>query len=242
MEPVEQQKKRSPWVYVGIGCGVFVLLAIVGVFLGVSFLFKKGKEYQEDMANPITRTEKVKATLGAQTLPDGYYAVMSLNVPAIMDLAVLSTSEPGAPPTGHPEGVRVFVYMFLKTAPASDQEQLRKYLEGTSEDPSVLTRYKVRMGDGEIIGRGVLPLQGRRVLYLSQRGELEAQDNKSQGPGLNSVLLIECPGQTRTYLGLWMSPDPDPGSTLEELDLKGTPADPEAIRAFMTHINPCKGS
>jgi hypothetical protein len=241
MEPVEQ-KKRSPWVYVGIGCGVLLLLGIVTTIAGVSFLFKKGKEYQEDLANPITRTEMVKKTLGAQTLPAGYFAVMSLSVPAIMETAVLSTRSPDVPNTGRKEDVRVFVYVFVKMSSASDQKQLRDYLEGKSDDASVLARNNVRLGDGEIIGRGVVPLEGRRVLYLVQRGELSAQQSEREGPGLNSILFIECPGQDRLRMGIWMAPDPDLSAPVDQLDLKGTPADPEAIRAFMSHLNPCKES
>jgi len=239
MEPVEQ-KKRSPWLYVGIGCGALLLLGIVAFLAGLSFLFKKGKQYQEDLANPVVRTEMVKKTLGAETLPDGYFAVMSLSVPALMDTAMLSTRSPDAPSTGQKEDVRIFVYMFLKASSTADQEQLRKYLEGKSEDSSVLGRNNVRLGHGEIIGRGVVPLEGRRVLYLAQRGELATQQSENKGPGLNSILFIECPGQERMRMGIWMAEDPDPSAPLEELDLKGTPADPEAIRAFMSHLNPCK--
>jgi len=241
MEPVGQ-KKRSPWLYVGLGCGALLLLSIVAAVVLVSFVVKKGQEYQEDLANPIARTEMVKKTLGAKTLPEGYFAVMSLSVPALMDVAVLSSQSPDAPRTEPSEELRMFVYMFLKMSPASEQEQLRKYLEGQSEDASVLARNGVRLGSGEIVARGVLPLEDRRVLYAIQRGELSTQHSERQGPGLNSIIFLECPGQSRLRMGLWMASDPDPETPFNELDLKGTPADPEAIRTFMSHLNPCKES
>jgi len=241
VEPVEQ-KKRSPWLYVGIGCGVLLLLGIVAGVAVMSFLFKKGREYQEDLANPIARTEMVKKTLGAQTLPEGYFAVMSLSVPALMDIAVLSSRSPDAPNADPGEDFRIFVYMYLKAAAASEQEQLRNYLEGKSEDASVLARNGVRLGNGEIVARGVISLEDRRVLYAVQRGELSTQQSERKGPGLNSILFLECQGQTRMRTGLWMAPDPNPETSFNELDLKGTPADPEAIRAFMSHLNPCKES
>lgn len=242
MEPVAP-KKRSPWVYVGIGCGALLLLGIVAVVAVVAFMFKKGGEYAADLKNPITRTAMVKKTLGADTLPDGYFAVMSLSVPAVMDMAVLSTRSPDAPITGPKEEVRVFVYMFLKTSSATDQQQLRDYIEGRSEDTSVLARNSVHIGKGSIIGRGVVPLSdGRRVLYVAQRGELSAQNQKGADHGLNSVLFLECPGQTHLRMGTWMAPDPDPTAPLDSLDLHGTPVDPEAIRTFMSPLNPCKES
>jgi hypothetical protein len=244
MQPVEQKKKRSPWLYIGIGCGVLVLLGVGAVVAAGMFLVKKGQQYKEDLANPVTRTEMVKKTLGAQTLPEGYHAVMSLSVPALMDTAVLSTRAPDGPPSGQPGGERVFLYLFIKPASVKDREDLRKYLEGESQDASVLARNNIHVGQNELIGRGVLALEGRRVLYLAQRGELQTQHGRDedQGPLLNSIFFIECPGQNRLRMGLWMAPDPAPGQPLEQLDLKGTPVDPEAMRTFMSHINPCQES
>ncbi len=243
MQPAEQKKKPSPWLYVGIGCGALLLLILGGFVAAGMFIVKKGQQHQQDMANPVTRTEMVKKTLGAQTLPEGYHAIMSLSVPAIVDTAILSTRSPDAPTTGQPDGERVFLYFFLKPASVKDQQELRDYLEGKTDDRSVLARNNIQVGENELIGRGVIPLEGRRVLYLAQRGELETQHSgdKSDGPLLNSILVIECPGQNRLRMGLWMAPDPAPGAPLGQLELKGTPVDPEAIRAFMSHLNPCQG-
>lgn len=242
MEPAAPQK-RSPWLYVGIGCGVLLLLGIAAVVAGVLFFVKKGEEYAADLSNPVTRTAMVKKTLGADSLPQGYFAVMSLSVPAIMDMAVLSTHSPDNPSPSTEDEVRVFVYMFLKVASTSEQQQLRQYLEGKSDDTSVLARNGVHIGKGEILGRGVVPLaDGRRVLYVTQRGELSAQNQKSADEGLNSLLFLECPGQKHLRMGIWMAPDPDPTAPLESLDLKGTPVDPEAIGTFMSPLNPCKES
>jgi hypothetical protein len=244
MQPVEQKKKRSPWLYVGIGCGVLLILGIGGVVAAGFFIVKKGKEFQQDLANPVTRTEMVKKTLGAQTLPEGYHAILSISVPAIMDTAILSTRDPDAPRGGQPGGESVFVYLFIKPSTVQDREELRKYLEGESEDASVLTRNNIHIGKNELIGRGVIALEGRRVLYLAQRGELETRHSQreSKDPQLNSIFLIECPGQNRLRMALWMAPDPAPGKPLEQLELKGTLVDPEAMRTFMSHINPCQES
>ena len=244
MQPAAQTKKRSPWLYVGIGCGLLLLLGFGAVVAGGVFLVKKGQQYQEDLANPVTRAEMVKKTLGAQTLPEGYHAVMSLSVPAIMDTAVLSSRAPDAPSNAQTDGERMFVYFFIKLSSVKDLEELRSYLEGKSDDSSVLARNNVHVGENELISRGVLPLEGRQVLYLAQRGELRTQHSgdAEQRSMLNSILFIDCPGQNRLRMGLWMAPDPAPGAPLEQLQLKGTPVDPEAIRTFMSHINPCQES
>lgn len=244
MQPAEQTKKRSPWLYAGIGCGCLLLLGVGAFVVGGLFLVKKGQQLQQDMANPITRTERVKKTLGAQTLPEGYHALLSISVPSLLDTAILSTRAPDAPSRGQPGGESVFVYLFIKPSTVQDQEALREYLKGESEDASVLTRNNIHVGQNELIGRGALPFEGRRVLYLAQRGELQTRhrESESKGPLLNSIFFIECPGQNRLRMALWMAPDPAPGQPLEQLELKGTPVDPETMRTFMSHINPCQES
>jgi hypothetical protein len=240
MQPVEQQKKKSPWLYVGIGCGALVLMGIIATVAAVMFGVNKLQQYKEDMSNPVTRTEKVKAVLGADTLPEGYSAVMALSVPMVMDTALLSTRAPGAPAPTTPSEVRSFLYFWLKASTVNDAEELTAYLEGRSDDASVLTRNKIRINTREIIRRGAIRFGERRVLYLAQRGELQSQSHSSQGPGINALILFECPGQTALRLGLWMSPDPSPGTPLQQLDLEGTPADEAALRDFTAHFNPCQ--
>lgn len=244
MQPGEQpKKKRSPWFYIGLGCGIPALLAAIGITVLILFTVKKVQEVQEDMANPITRTEKVKKALGAQALPDGYSAVMTLSVPAIVDTVVLSTRSPEGPHAAQEkEDERTFLYFRLKASSLNDLEELREYLEGRSDDPSVLARNNIHIRTEQILGRGAIPLQDYRLLYLAQRGSLETSQGQNQGPGLNSIMLIECPGQSHIRLGLWLAPDPSPEAPTEQLDLKGTPVDEKAMRAFMSHFNPCQES
>jgi hypothetical protein len=245
MQPVpnsEPKKKQSPWLYVAIGCGSLLLLG--GLFIGaiVFFAFKKADEFQEDLANPIARTEKVKKALGAQTLPDGYFASMTLNIPLVMDTAVISTQEPGAAGGVDKSTERMFMYIRLKSATSGDVKELRDYLEGRTNDVAVLSRSELNIDTKEIVGRGALDLEGaRRVLYLAQRGELHLGDRKdTDGPGFNALVLFECPNKSDVRMGIWTTPDVSPEVPIEQIDLKGTPVDPEAIRSFMSHFNPCQ--
>src|SRR5690242_16795199 len=96
VQPAEK-KKTSPWLYVGIGCGVLLFLGIGATVATVMFVGSKFNELKEDMTNPVVRSEKVKKTLGVTEFPEGYYPVMALSVPAIMDMAILSTKSPDAP-------------------------------------------------------------------------------------------------------------------------------------------------
>ncbi|HEX8703600.1 MAG TPA: hypothetical protein VF815_32490 [Myxococcaceae bacterium] len=245
MEPVpnkQPKKPTSPWLYIAIGCGS--LLLIGGLIVGaiVFLVVKKVDEVKDDMANPIARTEKVKKALGAQTLPDGYYAFMTLNIPLVMDTAMLTTDDPSTPGSDKAKD-RLFMYIRLKSAPSSDVDEFRDYLEGRTDDPSVLERSNLDIRTDEIVGRGAVQLDGeRRLLYLAQRGVLRTNNStsKSDGPGLNALVLFECPTRSDVRMGIWTAPDTSPGVPLAQLELKGTPVDPDAIRSFMSHFNPCQ--
>lgn len=136
----------------------------------------------------------------------------------------------------------MFVYVRLKSATSSDVKDLRDYLEGRTDNPSVLTRSNFKIRTEEIVGRGALDLDGgRRLLYLGQRGELQLSNtSNNDGPGLNALVLFECPGKSGVRMGIWTAPDATPEVPLAQLELEGTPVDPEAIRSFMSHFNPCQ--
>jgi hypothetical protein len=244
MQPVpntQPKKKTSPWLYIAIGCGGLLLLGGLAIGAVVLLVFKKVDEVKDDMANPVARTEKVKKAVGAQTLPEGYYAFMTLNIPLVMDTAMLTTDDPSTPGSDKSRD-RMFMYIRLKTASSRDVKELRDYLEGRTDDSSVLSRSNLDMRTDEIVGRGAVELDGgRKLLYLAQRGELRTSNsNNDNGPGLNALVLFECPSASDVRMGIWTAPDTSPEVPLAQLDLKGTPVDPEAIRSFMSHFNPCQ--
>ena len=235
------KKKKSPWLYVALGCGGLLLLGGLAIAAIVLVFLKKADEVSDDMANPIARTEKVKKALGAQTLPDGYHAVMTISIPMLMDTTVISTKDPSKGSDGA-SSKRMFMYIRLRSATARDAQDMRDYLEGRTDDDSAFARSKLQLKTEQIVGRGPLELpNGQKLLYLSQRGELHFGSNNKKGePGLNALVLFECPTQSDVRMGIWTTPDTSPEVPLEQLDLKGTPVDPEAIRSFMSHFNPCQ--
>jgi hypothetical protein len=89
----------------------------------------------------------------------------------------------------------------------------------------------------EILSRGTVSLDGRPALYIASRGEVERHG--SHAKGLVTLLSIDCPGDKRLRLGMWFGPDPDAGKPVNPADLKGTNADPEAIRDFAGHFHLC---
>ena len=229
------KKKTSPWLYVAIGCGGLVVLGGLAIAAGALFVFKKSDELNQDLANPVARAEKVKRALGARALPEGYHAIMTVSMPMLMDTTVISTRD--AAPSR-----RTFMYVRFKVITPRDAQGMRDYLEGRTDDASVFARSRLQMKTEQLVGRGQLELQnGQKLLYLAQRGELRFGGNsKSEGPGLNALVLFECPTQSDVRMGIWTAPDTSPEVPLEQLELQGTPVDPEAIRSFMSHFNPCQ--
>ncbi|HLL00634.1 MAG TPA: hypothetical protein VK539_08620 [Myxococcaceae bacterium] len=229
------KKQTSPWLYVAIGCGGLVVLGGLAIAAGALFVFKKSDELNQDLANPVARAEKVKRALGARALPEGYHAIMTVSMPMLMDTTVISTRD--AAPSR-----RTFMYVRFKVITPRDAQGMRDYLEGRTDDASVFARSRLQMKTEQLVGRGQLELQnGQKLLYLAQRGELRFGGNsKSEGPGLNALVLFECPTQSDVRMGIWTAPDTSPEVPLEQLELQGTPVDPEAIRSFMSHFNPCQ--
>ena len=89
-----KQRGTPPWVTIGCGCCLVVVLAIGGFvaagYLGVSAV----KDYVEDMKDPTVRAAKAAELLGAKQLPEGYPAHLYLSVPWIIDMVLASDSEP----------------------------------------------------------------------------------------------------------------------------------------------------
>lgn len=235
------KKQTSPWLYVAIGCGGLVVLGGLVIAALALFVFKKSDEINQDLANPVARAEKVQKALGAQALPEGYHAIMAVSLPMIMDSAMIATKPPGKGGDAA-SSRRTFMYVRFKVITPRDAQGMRDYLEGRTDDVSVFARSRLQMKTEQLVGRGQLELQnGQKLLYLAQRGELRFGGNsKSEGPGLNALVLFECPTQSDVRMGIWTALDTSPEVPLEQLEIQGTPVDPEAIRSFMSHFNPCQ--
>jgi hypothetical protein len=231
-------KKTSPWVYVAIGCGGALLLALLGLAGVGLFGYRKVKQLEAELKDPNARAAKVAGVLGGE-IPPGYYPVMALSVPFLMDMALLGDQPPdaqGAPAKRMEKG---FVYV-KSLAMGQQADELKSYFEGKTDDAEVLRRSNIHVNAEELIRRGVLEIPGQSTLYLAQRGDVSMGQTRTQG--LTTMLLIDCPQDARQRLGIWFGPDPAPGQPVADVDWSGSIADETVMRDFLSHFKLCGGA
>ena len=230
-------RPTSPWVYVAVGCGVLVLLAVAGVaalgFLG----FRWAKDLERTLEDPAARREAVLEILGCEELPAGYHAMIGMSIPILMEVAMLSDrpSGPGEEPQGFDE--RGFIYIKM-VAFGKESQELRDYFEGKTDDAAVLRQNNINIRASEIVKRGTLETEDGTLLYLVQRGSLGAFGGRHEG--LTALTIVPCAGDRRTRMGIWFAPDPWEEGTQDPAALAGSPADEAAIQDFMAQFDLCR--
>src|SRR5262245_3202028 len=258
VSPPGPQKKTSPWVWVGLGCGGLVVISAVLVVGVGMFFYGKFKNFEKQFKDPAVRAQRVREVLGAQDLPDGYYPVMTFSIPWVMDMAMLSDRElidapkGEKPPTFEHQG---FIYVRMPFTPKDATWQ--EFLDGKRSPDELLQGGKVRIHQRERIGRGSVPGSGGATYhYVATRGEIEVERKELEG--ITTLIAVECPGDRKFRLGIWFGPDPSAGHEKAATEggageddrarpdggaaasYAGTPADESAIKEFMSHFSLCQ--
>ena len=241
MEPYAPQKKEtSPWVYIGCGCAGLVILGMAA-FAGLTFFaYRKGKEIEKTWSDPKAREEKAREVLVYDKLPEGYYPVGAMSIPFVMDMAIIGDNPPpaGTKPDDH-EGFKERGFMYFKMRKmmmGKGDKDLQDYMQGKGSEPDWL-KGNAEVDTGEVLGRGEVEAAGQKILYSATRGELHHKGEHHQG--ITTMMMVDCPQDNRIRFGLWFGPDPKPEEPADKVDLTGTNADPEAIKAFASHFKFC---
>lgn len=239
---VEQQlgpkgsKKIPPWAYVGAGCGLSLVVGLFILAVVVFFGYRVVSDIGRGLTDPAVREERVKEFLGAEKLPDGYYPAVSLSIPMLLDLAVLADTASG--PSGGIEKVQERAFVYLRVTDFGEhRRELLEFLEGRNEEFQLLEESRVKVQRHEFMSRGRFEVRGAEVVFASYRAEIE-MDRKRKS-GIASIFTVNCPAGGRLPIGIWFGPDPWAARDIAEMEIRGTPADEEALRAFLGHFSLC---
>jgi hypothetical protein len=224
-------KRTSPWVFVGIGCGVVVLAIVGAAAVGGFMLFRAAKSISTDMMDPKVRVATAERLLGTHQMPDGYRPAVAFSLGPI-EMVLLSDREPDA--NGAIEGFDRRGFLYTSLPQGNDKDALRDFMDGKRDNPG---HVQLSMHSRETLGRGSVSANGETIRYVAQRGEFRNQQVTHKG--ITTTMVIECPDDGRSRMAFWFGPDPDPDTPAKSLDLTGSTADEAAIRELMGHFKPC---
>ena len=231
------KKQRSPLFYVAIGCGGLMALIFVVFAIGGLLVVRAGKGLVDGMTDPTQKAANVQKMLG--TAPIGYFPMMTLSIPLMMDMALLGDKEPLAD-GGFTDFDRGFMY--FRVIANEQSNRAKDFFDGKDNDTSALKGSGVNVDAKDILRRGALKTaSGTTVKYVATRGTMDTQGQRQHESksGLNTVMYFECPGDTAVRLGVWMMKDADPDLATEQLKLEGTVADEGQIAGFIKPLTPC---
>jgi len=230
---------KTVFAYIGIGCIVIVGLMAIAAGACVVWVYSEGQRFEAEARDPQARSARVLSVLGADTLPDGYYPMIAISIPFVMETALLTDEEPRNDGQEANFGDRGFIYLKMLRF-GQNEEELRDYFEGRTDNADVLSDNGINIRIDEVIRRGTMEQAGAELMYVVQRGRVSmGRRGRNRDDGLASMALIECPDDSRLRIGIWFVPDPDPEADAETLDLTGTPGDPAAMAEFYGHFNLC---
>ncbi|HVE71925.1 MAG TPA: hypothetical protein VNI54_11190 [Thermoanaerobaculia bacterium] len=220
----------TKWVFWLLGGCLFLVVVIVGAIVGVYYWSKnKITTYVEEQTDPAKREQSLKELLGAQTLPPGYHAGISMN------LGLARTAWLSDRPMGEEGlyGERGFV--FNESMRAGDAKaKVEQFTDG--EGGNLVDEMGVSMRSDEDLGRGSIEVNRQQLRWFARRGEVTHSDEAV--PGVYSVVLIGC-GDTRERWAVWFQRVPSTTAT-GDFARAGSVVDEAAIRQFFSHFNLCR--
>ncbi len=232
---MNKKSSNTTCLYVALGCGG--ALVLIGLVVG-GFLFwgaQKVKQFEADLKDPVAREEKVLGILGTEALPEDYYPMMGITFPFVFEMAML-TREP-IPEGQDPEGMEPsFIYMKMLSFGKQDQE-LKDFFNGTNDNPSVLRDNNINVNIDDVVSRGELQVGDQNILWLTSRGRIQTGATRSSD--LNTIMMIRCPDDKKTRLGIWIADEDSENNEDGTPQLEDTVGDPGMIEDFMSHFSVC---
>jgi hypothetical protein len=225
----EVQKKRSPWVYVGIGCLAITIFGCLGSLIGMKLVCGGMKQWAEDLNDQQKQEQKARAaaeeSLGG--VPVGYYPVFTFGIPFVFDMIVFVDHPP------QPDAAITFdrLFYFQRVIETDNTNRIQEYFEGKGDAEALKG---AQIDAKQELARGELTHQERKVRWIAARGRIQTQGPYERGEdGIINAMLFDCPKDGKMRIAMWQMRDE--GQT----ELKGTVADPEELQKLLTGLSPC---
>jgi hypothetical protein len=228
----EAPKKRSPWLYVGLGCLGTVVLGCLGTLIVTKLACSSMQQWGEDLKDQSKQEVKARRaaedTLGGS--PAGYFPVFAFGIPFVIDMIVFLDQPPSAD-----GGLTLFdrSFNFMRIMETEKSKEMRDYFE-KGGDISALKNDNFQVQAKEELARGNLTVKDRKVYWVAVRGKMQMQGPyETPQDGIVTTMLFDCPKDGKMRIGIWQMKD-EGGS-----DLKGTVADPDQIEKMLNPLSPC---
>lgn len=232
------ESKYTVWHYVGCGCAVLFVLAVLGIG-GCFWMMKEwGTQMSEELKDPEARAAKARSLLGYEELPEEYHPGISFSVPLVMDVVMLGDRElPAGDLRANYDDDDLFEkrgFLFFKMRDfGQGEEEMREELDHDFRPERV-------------VAEGELEAGGATVAYVAEVGT--AHVGSSALRSVTAELEIDC-GDSYYRKAIWFTPVPGAEAgkeeegqegAPEEESFAGTPADEAALRAFLDHFDFCR--
>lgn len=228
------EKKYTAWHYVGCGCAVLFVLAVLGIGGCFWMMTNWARQIEGEIKDPEARAAKARSLLGYEELPEGYHPGISFSVPLVMDVVILGDRElPAGDDLERMESEgdmfreRGFLYFKMRSF-GQGREEIRDEMD-----------MDVDFVAEELAAEGEVEAGGATVRYVAELGETVLGTGRI--PSVSAELEIDC-GDGFFREAMWFEPIPGAEAGQEEIaeeSLVGTPADEAALRAFLDHFQFC---
>ncbi len=242
---MEQQKRqRSPWLYALLGCGGLAAAICIGFTLLFAVCANKAKNIGAGMSDPKVAEENAREMLG--DLPAGYHAVGSFDA-FVMKVALLADE---APPT---DSTKPFApkhrFQFVHVMANDNNTRAKAFFRDDGKDTSVLNNSGLSIDPEDIVKRGVLTLDSRKIYYVVANGTVSTMapgngaapkgSAPEQHAGMHTAFLFDCPGDALD-MGVWSMLRPEEEPPDAAVNLKGTIGDEAEMARFLKPLKPCQ--
>ncbi|GEM_PF-5313248 len=234
----KESGKQSVWVVLGCGCLAVIVVVLAIMTLATLSCYQWVKDAEASMVDPQARDQYAMEILGTDRLPEGYYTILALNLPWIAEIAVLSDRP--AKENGEPQDFGEWGFVFVRGLSMmswfQDEEQLRDYIEGRSDDAGILGANGIRLDVQEIIDRGSFSREDAEIWYVTFRGRVAGEG--PVGDGVSVAFQIQCRGDDAFRFGVWFGPNVEEKG--EGTDYSGSAADLAALQTFLEDFDLCR--